>query len=110
MQARHAHPSVFLFLILPFGVMSGYLTVSLAFVLSKAGVPVAGIAALIALSFVPHTWKFLWAPLVDTTLTRKGWYLIASGVSAIGLATMGLLPATRAMLSLISYAVFCLKK
>jgi hypothetical protein len=32
--ARHAHPIVFLFLYLPFGAMSGYLTVAVAYRLS----------------------------------------------------------------------------
>jgi len=105
MRPRHVHPSVFLFLILPFGAMSGYLTVSLAWVLTKAGVPLGGIAALIALSFLPHTWKFLWAPIVDLTLTRKRWYMIASVVSAAGMLTMGALPATVKSLALLSAVV-----
>lgn len=105
MRPRHVHPAVFLFLILPFGAMSGYLTVSLAWVLTKAGVPLGGIAALIALSFLPHTWKFLWAPIVDTTLTRKRWYMIASVVSAAGIFTMGALPATTKSLGLLSGVV-----
>src|SRR5258706_7405565 len=105
MRPRHVHPAVYLFLILPFGAMSGYLTVSLAWILTKAGVPLGGIAALIALSFLPHTWKFLWAPIVDTTLTRKRWYLIASLVSAAGILTMGALPATVKSLGLLSAVV-----
>ena len=30
-------------------------------------------------AFMPHAWKFLWAPIVDTTLTRKTWYLHRAG-------------------------------
>lgn len=77
---RQIHPVVFMFLILPFGVMGGYVTVALAYLYSKAGIPVAQVAALVAVVFVPHTWKFVWAPLVDTTLSRKKWYAIASVV------------------------------
>lgn len=93
-QSQHVHPVVFLFLILPFGIVSGNLTVSVAYQLSQAGVPTTQIAELIALSSVPHVWKFLWAPVVDTTLTLKKWHLIAVVTSAIGLVAMNALPAT----------------
>jgi PAT family beta-lactamase induction signal transducer AmpG len=66
-----AHPIVFLFLIAPFGAMSGYLTVAVAYLLSQAGLSVEQIAEVIAVSYLPQTWKFLWAPIADTTLTRK---------------------------------------
>jgi hypothetical protein len=40
-----------------------------------------GNRALAAWSLFPQTWKGLWAPLVDTTLTMKSWYLISGPVS-----------------------------
>jgi hypothetical protein len=40
-------------LILPFGMMSGYLTVALAYLLKDAGVSVGDVAGLIAISFIP---------------------------------------------------------
>jgi len=92
--ARHAHPIVFLFLILPFGTMSGYLTVAVAYRLSQAGLGVDQIAGLVAVAFIPQTWKFLWAPVVDTTLGRKSWYLLGAVFSAIGIFATGALPAT----------------
>jgi len=92
--ARHAHPIAFLFLILPFGAMSGYLTVAVAYRLSQAGLGVDQIAELIAVAFIPQTWKFLWAPVVDTTLRRKTWYLLGAMFSAIGIFLTGALPAT----------------
>jgi MFS family permease len=105
MHAGRAHPFVFLFLILPFGVMSGYLTVAVAWMLSKAGVPVAQVAGLIAISYVPHTWKFAWAPIADTTFTRKGWYAVACVVSAAGIFATGALPATATGLRLLTAVV-----
>jgi len=63
-----------MFLILPFGVMAGYVQVALAYLFSQAGIPIEQVAALIAAGILPHTIKFAWAPLVDSTLTRKGWY------------------------------------
>jgi len=85
--------------------MSGYLTVAVAYLLVHAGVSVGQTAALVALSYVPHTWKFLWAPIADTTLTRKRWYVIAAIVSAGGLAAIGAIPATPAGLALLSVVV-----
>ena len=92
-ERRCAHPIVFMFLIVPFGTMSGYLTVAVAYLLTQAGVSVEQIAELVAISFVPQTWKFLWAPIADTTLTRKTWYLIAAVISAVGICAMGAIPA-----------------
>ena len=92
-------------LIAPFGATSGYVTVAVAYLLTRAGVPVVQTAALVALSYVPHTWKFLWAPIADTTLTRKRWYMIAVIVSAVGLAAIGAIPATPTGLALLSVVV-----
>ena len=103
-DARYAHPIAFLFLILPFGAMGGYLTVAVAYRLAQAGLAVDEIAALVAVALIPQTWKFLWAPVVDTTLTRKSWYLLGAAFSAIGIFLTGALPATaQAMAAL--YAV-----
>jgi MFS transporter, PAT family, beta-lactamase induction signal transducer AmpG len=104
--ARHTHPIVFLFLILPFGVMGGYLSVTVAYLLSQGGISVAETAALIALGLLPHTWKFAWAPIADTTLTRKRWYLISSVVSAVGIWATGIFPAREEIMPLLSVVVF----
>jgi MFS family permease len=106
-QTQHAHPAVFLFLILPFGAITGYLSVALAWELSRAGMNAAEIGALVAASYLPHTWKFVWAPIVDTTLTRKGWYLLGSLVTAVGMYGMGAVPANATWLPWL-YAVVIL--
>src|SRR5882672_8908034 len=72
MASRHTHPSAFMFLIVPFGALGGYLSVAVAYLLKRGGISVEEIATLVALSLLPQTWKFLWAPITDTTLTRKG--------------------------------------
>jgi len=66
---KHANPLVFLFLILPFGVIGGYVAVTFAYLYSKAGIPVAAIAALVGAGILPQVFKFLWAPLVDVSLS-----------------------------------------
>jgi MFS family permease len=102
---RRTHPSVFLFLIVPFGAMGGYLSVAIGYQLTQAGVGVEEVAALIAASYIPQTWKFLWAPVADTTLSRKTWYLLASLVSALGIFVTGAVPADAASLPLLYAAV-----
>jgi MFS family permease len=104
MTSPRTSPVVFLVLILPFGVMSGYLTVAVAYQLSQAGLSVEEIASLVAVSFIPHTWKFLWAPIADTTLRRKTWYLLAAALSAVGIWATGAVPAQSRFVPLL-YAV-----
>jgi PAT family beta-lactamase induction signal transducer AmpG len=84
------HPVAFLILCLPFGAASGYLVVTLAYLLRQAGVGVLDIAWLISLSFWPQVLKFLWAPVVDTTLTSKTWYVLAAVASGATLVAIGL--------------------
>jgi len=102
---RRTHPSVFLFLIVPFGAMGGYLSVAIGYQLTQAGVSVEDVAALVAASYIPQTWKFLWAPVADMTLSRKTWYLLAGLVSALGIFVTGAVPADAASLPLLYAAV-----
>ncbi len=103
---RHVHPWIFLVLILPFGVIGGYLQTTLGYLLTQQHVPVSATAGLIALGFVPHTWKFLWAPIADTTLSRKRWYVIGAVLTSAGIFVMGLLPTTAAGLKVLGIAAF----
>lgn len=75
---KPAHPAVFAALLLPFGAAGGFVGVAMGYVLAKAGLPVVEIGALIGVDYVPSALKFLWAPIIDTRLTRKRWYLILS--------------------------------
>ena len=86
------HPFVYTILIVPFGAGTGFVTVALAFMATKHGLSVQQGAELVALSVLPQVWKFFWAPVADTTLTRRRWYLIASSVVALGLMAMATLP------------------
>jgi MFS family permease len=82
-------PWVFTWLIAPFGMLGGFLGVTLAYQLGQAQVSTEAIAGLIAVSYVPQTWKFLWAPVVDLTWTRRGWYFAALLTMVVGLLAMG---------------------
>ena len=105
-QTIKTHPIIYLVLCVPFGATSGYVIVTLAYLLSHAGVSVAAVAGLVAVNVLPQTWKVLWAPIVDTTLTSKRWYLISAVASAVTLAAIGFFPATPSALSVITALVF----
>jgi PAT family beta-lactamase induction signal transducer AmpG len=96
-----AHPVLFLILFLPLGITNGYVVVTLAYLLSQAGIGVAAIAGLAAWSLFPQTWKVLWAPLVDTTLTIKSWYLISAVATGALMIATAVVPQTNANLVLI---------
>jgi len=102
MSVRHTHPSAFMFLIVPFGVLSGYLTVAVAFLLAKNHVGVEAIAALVAASLAPNVWKFAWAPIADITLTSKKWYLISAVLTALGIFATGVLPMKASSLPMLT--------
>src|ERR1043165_5364152 len=86
------HPAVYLFLITPFGVVGGYVSVALGYVLAQGGFDAQGVAALVAVYFLPQTWKFLWAPVADLTLTRRRWHVIAALLCALSLLSLGITP------------------
>lgn len=92
-------------LIIPFGVVAGYLTVAIAWQLKQAGVTVEQVAGIVALSYIPHVWKFLWAPIADSTLSQKRWHVLATVASGIGVGALGFFPATKAGLATLTVAV-----
>lgn len=89
---QYGHPAIFMFLYLPFGIFFGFIGVTMGFLLTNAGVSLAGVATIVSLPFLPNMLKFLWAPLVDTKLTVKKWYLIANIGTAAGIFITCLLP------------------
>ena len=83
------HPFLFLVLFIPFGAVPGFLTVALAYDLSKKGISTSDIAIVVAISYLCLIFKWLWAPLVDTLLTRKIWYVGSTLVCGLGLWLAG---------------------
>lgn len=96
----------FLMLFMPMGITNGYAVVALAYLLSQAGVSVGEIAALAGLSLLPQTWRVIWAPLVDTTLSVRAWYLISASLSGILMAITGFVSPTQGNLGLIELLAF----
>lgn len=91
-KTKHAHPIVFMFLMLPFGITSGYVTVTLAFQFGKIGISMSDIASLSAASILLGVVKFILGPLVDGFLTLKKWCLLSGIFTAAGMLALGLYP------------------
>ncbi|HLK35872.1 MAG TPA: MFS transporter [Polyangiaceae bacterium] len=102
---RAPRPWHFFFLILPYGASFGYVSVALPFLAKERGVPVDAIAAVIAMAYVPHVYKPLWAPVVDATFGRKTWYAIAAPLVAIGTFVSAAMPVGTGTLPALTAAV-----
>jgi MFS family permease len=102
---RGPHPALYLILYLPFGIAFGYVTVTLGWLLSHAGASVAAIAGLAGMGLLANSWKVLWAPVVDTTLTAKAWYMIAVTGTAASLAGIAFLPLRTDLLPVFGWLV-----
>ncbi|HEX4079492.1 MAG TPA: MFS transporter [Rhizomicrobium sp.] len=89
-------PVLYAMVFMPMGITNGYTVVALAYLLSQAGVSVGLIAGFVGLSLVPQTWRAVWAPLVDTTLSIRAWYLISASASGLLMAATAFVPANRA--------------
>ncbi|HEX3674674.1 MAG TPA: MFS transporter [Rhizomicrobium sp.] len=101
-----AHPVLYLVLFLPMGLSNGYVVVTLGYLLANQGhVSVAAVGWLGALSLMPQTWKFFWAPLVDTTLTIKGWFLLSAIATGLLMAATAFIAPVSANLTLIEVMV-----
>ena len=99
---KQAHPILFFFFYMPFGIFTGYLSVTLTFLFSKSGISIKQIAGLAAINLLPQIFKFLWAPLVDTTFTIKTWYLISAVLTASAIFATGIVPIKASNLVLFS--------
>jgi PAT family beta-lactamase induction signal transducer AmpG len=102
---KKMHPSVFMFLILPFGVLTGYVSVTVGFLLTEAGIPLVQVAPIVSMTLLPNIFKFIWAPLIDTTLTVKKWHFMANIVTALGILFTSVLPLKSEYLALMTLIV-----
>jgi MFS family permease len=90
-------------------------TVALTFLATKHGLSISEGALLNGASMLTQWLKWMWAPLVDVTLSPRKWYVLATAASAVGIfamsavplgpSTLGLLLAIIAAASLINSAV-----
>jgi len=99
------HPFVYAVLYFPLGLMIGYPSVALGYLGAKAGLPVSAVAAIVGTAFFAHSFKFVWAPVGDYSLSRKKWYVIAASVMAAGIFTMSVTPISASTVPLLTLLV-----
>lgn len=61
---------------------------------------------MVAFAISPKIWKFLWAPIVDLTLSLKSWYVIGAAMAGAMLIACGFVPASRGLLWLVGVCAF----
>ena len=74
--------------------------------LTAAGVPVNQTAAMIAAAYLAFSLEFVWAPLVDSTLTRRRWFALGVLVMCASLVALLIAPWTIAGMSLLKGLAF----
>ena len=96
-----AHPSVWLILTIPFGAAGGFVTVGLTFIATKHGLSITQGALIGGASLAAQWLRWLWAPLVDVTLTPRRWYVLSNAFSSLTVLAMSLVDMTPATLPLL---------
>lgn len=94
-------PVLFLILFLPMGITNGYVVVTLGYLLAHTGLAVTTVAGLVAVFMLPQIWKFLWAPLVDTTFTNKFWYIVSALVIGVAMTMTAVIPSPQDHLNIL---------
>lgn len=77
---------------LPFGISSGFVSITLPFILTHDGFSVIEASAIGAMGLFPNVWRFLWGPVADLTLTMRRWYCIGIASSVATLLLLALAP------------------
>ena len=103
---KHSPPFAFLFLHLCTAWPVGVVGLALGSGLVRAGVSVQSAAAMIAASTLAFTLEFLWAPLVDASMTRPRWYVAGATLMCACLAALLMVPWNSAAVPLMVALAF----
>src|SRR6202047_2711143 len=105
-RGRMCPPFAFFFLHACTACAVGVVGLALGSSLVKAGVPVHQAAGIIAATSLAFTLEFVWAPMVDASLTRRLWYVGGSTVMCACLATLLIVPWYAASVPLMTVLAF----
>jgi MFS family permease len=98
-RVKAPHPVIWTILYLPFGALYGYGAVALTNVASTRGIPISEATLIIASGMVMNWLKWLWAPVVDITLSPRRWYVLSTVLSGAGVFAMSAVPLDKAHFS-----------
>lgn len=99
-------PVTFLLLALPYGLGAGFCELWIPFALTRAGFPVALTASIVAVGIAANVFRFLYAPVIDATLTLLQWYLIGLLSCVVMTIGLGLMPLVRELAAAVMTMVF----
>lgn len=91
-QQPYSRPVYILFLTLPYGISSGFVTVTIPYLLTHHGFSVVTTGALVALGVSSNIWRFLWGPVADLTLSLRKWLWIGVIATIITLLILCMVP------------------
>jgi MFS family permease len=106
LRRRTTAPFTFFLLVLPTGISAGFASVTLPFVLTRAGFSVSAAAAIVAVGLSANIWRFAWGPVADLTLSLRKWYWIGLVTCAGTLLALSLVPIRQDRAGLLTAMVF----
>jgi MFS transporter, PAT family, beta-lactamase induction signal transducer AmpG len=98
---RALPPPWYLLLFLPSGLVTGFINVTLSYVLAKRGVDVVSIAGIVGSFILASSLRFVIGPILDIGLSSTRWYMVCLAVGAACLVALGLTPLTAAAVPLL---------
>lgn len=107
-QARAMAPPLFGVLTLAFGMTSGLVSVTLAYVLAHQGASTSEIAGLISLNLLPSTLVFLIGPVLDLSLDPRRWCLIGIVGTSVGAGLLAIIPLARSAFEVLDVDVLAM--
>jgi len=105
-RSRHAPPYAFGLLHVCTGWPVGIVSLVLGNRLTALGVPVHRTATIITAAWLAFSLEFLWAPLVDSTFNRKGWYTAGAALMCASLALLLMAPWASSAVPLLTALTF----
>jgi len=103
---KYTKPVYIFFLIMPMGISQGFVTVTLPFLLTKNGFPVALTAGIVAIGLSANLWRFVWGPVVDLSLSLHKWYWLSLLACIASVMLLCFIPFTVKSATLLSIIVF----
>ncbi len=91
---------------MPTGISSGFVYVTLPYLLTHLGFSVAMAAGIVAVGASASLWRFVWGPITDLTLSLKKWFWIALLTCTTMLMLLSVTPFTLKGAAFLTIIVF----
>lgn len=105
-RSRHAPPFAFALLHICTGWPVGIATVVVGNRLTALGVPVRQTSMIITATWLAFSLEFVWAPLVDSTFNRRGWFIAGASLMCASLALLLMAPWSSQAVPLLTALAF----